>query len=144
MAIDAASADRRASPDPTPPTPGRRRRPRWWAILLVAVVAIAATTVVVIQLLPDPADGPAVTGVTSVEMRGNRFYPAVIQVKPGQTVTWSFTDNGTTHNVKGTGWGSPNQASGTFRHAFPAPGSYRYSCTLHIGMTGRVDVVAMP
>ena len=77
-------------------------------------------------------------------MRGNRFYPAVIQVKPGQTVTWSFTDNGTTHNVKGTGWGSPNQASGTFRHAFPAPGSYRYSCTLHIGMTGRVDVVAMP
>ena len=26
------------------------------------------------------------------------------------------------------------------RAAFTAPGSYRYSCTLHIGMNGRVDV----
>jgi plastocyanin len=144
MAIDAASADRRPGADPSPPPPRRRRGPRWWVILLAAVVAVAAGAVLVVQLLPDPADGPAVAGVTTVELRGNRFHPAVIQVKPGQTVTWSFVDNGTTHNVKGTGWGSPNQASGTFRHAFAAAGSYRYSCTLHVGMTGRVDVAASP
>jgi plastocyanin len=142
MAIDASSADRRAAQDPTQPTPRRRRRPRWWAILLAVVVAVAVGAVVVIQLLPNPADGPAVAGVTSVELRGNRFHPAVIQVRAGQAVTWSFDDNGTVHNVKGTGWGSGNQASGTFRHAFTAPGSYRYSCTLHAGMTGRVDVAA--
>jgi plastocyanin len=33
-----------------------------------------------------------------------------------------------------------DQASGTFRHTFTAPGSYRYSCTLHVGMNGRIDV----
>jgi plastocyanin len=75
-----------------------------------------------------------------VTLRGNRFHPPVIQITKGQTVTWSFNDAGTTHNVKGTGWGSGDQASGTFRHTFTAPGSYRYSCTLHAGMNGRVDV----
>jgi plastocyanin len=142
MAIDATSADRRPGGEPAPSTPGRRRRPRWWLILLVAVVAVAIAGVVVVLLLPDPADGPAVAGATSVGMRNNRFEPPVIQVKQGQTVTWSFDDGGTPHDVKGKGWGSGDQASGTFRHTFTAPGSYRYSCTLHARMNGRVDVVA--
>ena len=128
--------------DPGAPPPRRRRRPRWWVILLAAIAAIAVATVVVIQLLPNSADGPAVVGATRVALRDSRFHPAVIQVKSGQTVTWSFDDRGTTHNVKGTGWGSGDQASGTFAHTFAAPGSYRYSCTLHLGMNGRVDVVA--
>jgi plastocyanin len=140
MAIDATSAQRRPGADPDPSTQRRRRRPRRWLVLLAAVAAVAVATVVVIQLLPNAADGPAVVGTTQVTMRGNRFHPPVIQTKPGQTVTWAFNDNGTTHNVKGTGWGSGDQASGTFRHTFAAPGSYRYSCTLHLGMNGRVDV----
>jgi plastocyanin len=111
-------------------------------ILLVAVAAVAVVTVVVIQLLPSSAEGPPVVGATSVALRDNRFHPPVIQIKQGQTVTWSFNDSGTTHNVRGKGWGSGDQASGTFQHTFTAPGSYRYSCTLHFGMNGRVDVVA--
>src|SRR5918993_736101 len=110
MTIDATSAQRRPGADPDPSTQGRRRRPRWWLVLLAAVAAVAVATVV------------------------------VIQITKGQTVTWSFNDNGTPHNVKGTGWGSGDQASGTFQHTFTAPGSYRYSCTLHLGMNGRVDV----
>ena len=140
MTIDATSAHRRPGADSDPSTQRRRRRPRWWMVLLAAVAAVVVATVVVIQLLPDPADGPAVVGATRVALRGNRFHPPVIQITKGQTVTWSFDDNGSTHNVKGTGWGSGDQASGTFGHTFTAPGSYRYSCTLHLGMNGRVDV----
>jgi plastocyanin len=142
VAIDTTSADRRPGGGPVPATGRRRRRPRWWMLLLAAVAAVAVATVVVIQLLPNAADGPPVVGATQVALRDNRFHPPVIQIRQGQTVTWSFSDNGTTHNVKGAGWGSGDQASGTFRHTFTAPGSYRYSCTLHIGMNGRVDVVA--
>ena len=142
MAIDATSAHRRPGADSDPSTQRRRRRPRWWMVLLAAVATIVVAAVVVIQLLPNPADGPAVVGATRVALRDNRFRPPVIQITQGQTVTWSFDDHGTTHNVKGTGWGSDNQASGTFQHTFTAPGSYRYSCTLHIGMNGRIDVVA--
>jgi plastocyanin len=142
VTIDATSAQRQPGGAPDPSAPRRRHRPRWWLILLAAAAAIATATVVVIQSLPNPADGPAVVGATQVALRDNRFHPAVIQIRQGQTVTWSFSDNGTTHNVKGKGWGSGNQASGTFQHTFSAPGSYRYSCTLHVGMNGRVDVVA--
>ncbi len=142
MTIDATSAHRRPGADPDPSTRGRRRRPRWWMVPLAAVAAVVVATVVVIQLLPNAADGPPVVDATHVALRDNRFHPPVIQIKQGQTVTWSFNDNGTTHNVKGTGWGSGDQASGTFRHTFTAPGSYRYSCTLHLGMNGRVDVGA--
>jgi plastocyanin len=142
MATDTTSTQERPGGAPPPSARRRRRGPRWWMILLVAVAAIAVATVVVIQLLPNPADGTAVVGATSVALRDDRFHPPVIQIKQGQTVTWSFDDTGTTHNVKGKGWGSGNQASGTFRHTFATPGSYRYSCTLHVGMNGRVDVVA--
>jgi plastocyanin len=142
MATEATSAHRPPGADPDPSTQRRRRRPRWWVILLAAVATIAVAAVVVIQLLPNPADGPAVAGATRVVLLDSRFHPPVIQIKPGQTVTWSFDDHGTTDNVKGTGWGSGNQASGTFQHTFTAPGSYRYSCTLHLGMNGRIDVVA--
>jgi plastocyanin len=142
MATETTSPRHPPTGAPAPSARTRRRRPRWWMILLAAVAAIAITVVVVIQLLPNPADGPAVVGATRVSLRDDRFHPAVIQIKPGQTVTWSLDDNGTTHNIKGDGWGSGNQASGTFRHTFTTPGSYRYSCTLHVGMNGRVDVVA--
>jgi plastocyanin len=140
MTIDATSAHQRPGADPDRSTQGRRRRPRWWMVLLGAVAAVVVATVVVIQLLPNAADGPPVVGATQVAMRDSRFHPPVIQIKQGQTVTWSFNDGGVTHNVKGTGWGSGDQASGTFQHTFAAPGSYRYSCTLHLGMNGRVDV----
>jgi plastocyanin len=140
MTIDATSAQRRPGADADLSTQGRRRRPRWWLVLLAVVAAAVVATVVVIQLLPNAADGPPVVGATQVAMRDSRFDPPVIQIKPGQTVTWSFNDGGVTHNVKGSGWGSGDQASGTFQHTFTAPGSYRYSCTLHLGMNGRVDV----
>ena len=144
MTIDATSAQRRSGADAERSTQRRRRWPRWWIVLLAAVAAVIVATVVVIQLLPNAADGPAVAGVTTVEMRANRFHPPVIQIRQGQTVTWSFNDGGATHNVKGAGWGSGDQASGTFRHTFGAPGSYRYACTLHLGMNGRVDVAPGP
>jgi plastocyanin len=139
MTIDATSARRPPGADADHSTQPRRRRPRW-RIVLLAVAAAAVATVAVLQLLPDAADGPAVAGVTTVAMRDNRFQPPVIQITKGQAVTWSFNDAGAIHNVKGTGWGSGDQASGTFQHTFTAPGSYRYSCTLHLGMNGRVDV----
>jgi plastocyanin len=131
-------------PGPDPASPPRRRRPRWGRILLAAVAGVALATVVGVQLLPNPADGPPVVGATQVAMRDNRFQPPVVQITTGQRVTWSFTDGGVTHNVRGRGWGSGDQASGTFGHTFAAPGRYRYACTLHLGMNGRVDVGSGP
>jgi plastocyanin len=86
------------------------------------------------------ADAAPVTGVTEVVAKDLRFQPPAIQVPPGTEVTWRFDDGSVPHNVKGDGFASRNQTSGTFAHRFDRPGEYRYTCTLHAGMDGRVVV----
>ena len=69
-----------------------------------------------------------------------RFQPAAVKVPAGTTVTWSFEDGRVPHNVKGDDFASRNLTRGTFTHTFAQPGEYRYTCTLHAGMDGRVVV----
>jgi plastocyanin len=69
-----------------------------------------------------------------------QFRPAAVEVPAGTTVTWHFDDGQVPHNVKGPGFASPNQTKGTFTHTFASPGEYRYRCTLHADMVGRVVV----
>jgi plastocyanin len=86
------------------------------------------------------ADAPPVTGVTTVDAKDLEFLPPAIQVEPGTEVTWRFVDGSVPHDVKGDGFASKVQARGTFSHRFERPGEYRYTCTLHAGMEGRVVV----
>jgi plastocyanin len=88
------------------------------------------------------ADAAPVAGVTEVAARDNQFTPPAIEVPAGTTVTWAFEDGFVPHDVTGEGWSSGDpQRRGTFTHTFAEPGSYRYRCTLHDGMDGRVVVV---
>jgi plastocyanin len=86
------------------------------------------------------ADAAPATGVTEVVAKDLRFQPPAIQVPPGTEVTWRFDDGSVPHNVKGDGFASKSQTRGTFAHRFDRPGEYRYTCTLHAGMDGRVVV----
>ena len=86
------------------------------------------------------ADAPPVRGVTTVDAKDLKFIPPAIEVKPGTEVTWRFVDGSVPHNVKGEGFASKTQSRGTFSHRFAQAGEYRYTCTLHAGMAGRVVV----
>lgn len=88
------------------------------------------------------ADATPVSGVTEVVAKRLRFRPPAIQVVVGTDVTWRFEDDAILHNVTGDGFASKNQASGTWAHRFDRPGEYRYTCTVHAGMDGRVVVTA--
>lgn len=73
------------------------------------------------------------------------FSPSSISVKVGDTVTWTFDDQGIAHNVVGTGDAdgvlrSPLSKSGTYTHTFTEPGTYHYTCSLHPDMRGTVIV----
>lgn len=81
---------------------------------------------------------------TSVNVRGNlTFDPADIVVSAGATVTWTWTDP-VNHNVTFSNssiTSSANQTTGTFSSVMPtAPGTYAYTCTIHPGMDGSVQV----
>lgn len=94
-----------------------------------------------------------VTG-TSVAMQGSQFRPAALQVKAGQTVTWTNRDS-VAHTVESDSGGGPLDSDfiapgETWSYAFTQAGTYLYHCTPHSyanasgeyqGMTARVIVV---
>ena len=87
------------------------------------------------------ATGPADKTVT--EMSTQKFDPAAVTVKVGQTVAWKNTDT-VTHTVTFAGHddisNNSMDAGQTFEVKFTVPGSYAYTCTIHSGMTGAVTV----
>jgi plastocyanin len=108
-------------------------------VLLVLVLTIT-TGACGSGLSRSAADATPVTGVTEVVAKNLRFQPPAIQVPAGTEVTWRFDDGSVPHDVKGEGFASRTQTKATFAHRFDRPGEYRYTCTLHAGMDGRVVV----
>ena len=79
---------------------------------------------------------------TQVEMaKSYRFSPKVIEIKAGQTVTWTNHDN-FTHTVKVDGQDDHKVGQGdSVSIRFDKLGTYHYTCTLHPhDMSGKVIV----
>lgn len=80
-------------------------------------------------------------GIEEVLIESSDFSPPVIQVEPGTEVRWVFADT-QAHNIAGDGFRSEDLVSGSFEHTFETAGSYRYTCTLHAFMAGRIIVAS--
>ena len=120
-------ARRTASTRMTAPTV---RRPVVAGLIALAGVALTA---------------PAAAAPTrTVVLEDIDFTPSRLVVKKGTTVTWRWDDGRTRHDVRSVGArrfkGSALKATGTHRVTFRRAGTYRYVCTAHLGMDGRVVV----
>lgn len=102
------------------------------SVLVVGACAKGSTPSANSQLPPN-------TPVTVV-IHNFAFNPNPVTLHAGQTVVWRFDDGSIPHNVTGDGWASPIQSSGDYAHAFGAPGTYAYHCTIHKGMDGQLVV----
>ncbi|GAC1618148.1 MAG: hypothetical protein NVS9B1_27340 [Candidatus Dormibacteraceae bacterium] len=71
------------------------------------------------------------------------FQPVKLTIKAGQTVGW-INVSGQPHNVifddKTVGASDLLQKGQTFKVTFAKAGTYKYTCTLHPGMDGEIDV----
>lgn len=79
----------------------------------------------------------------TVDMKGLCFWPTIVHVSPGQTVTWRNYDDAVLHTVTGMPgtFDSDDIAwRQTFRHTFTEAGTYAYYCVLHRRMAGAVVV----
>jgi plastocyanin len=92
---------------------------------------------------PNAGGGGTPTVTTSVNMSGSRFAPAAIRVSPGAVVTFTNSD-GIAHNVTFTSTAVSSTGdftTGAKTVTMPAAAAtYAYSCTLHAGMNGTVQV----
>lgn len=100
---------------------------------------MAATAIT--GLLAGPA-GAARTAAVSLE--DIQFKPRTVTLKGGDRVRWTWKDANTPHNVTSRGSrrfkSSSTKARGTYMVRFTRAGTYRYVCTIHFGMTGKVVV----
>jgi plastocyanin len=78
------------------------------------------------------SSGGARSSGTGVAVADFSFTPKVIEVKAGQTVTWT-NEGQVEHTVKGRGFFSPRALDHgqKYSHRFSRPGRFDYLCTLH-------------
>jgi plastocyanin len=94
----------------------------------------------------QPAAPAPKAGGTTVEMKNIQFSPKEQAVKVGTTVTWTNQDD-VAHNVVATGGAAKFESStfgkgGTYSFTPTKPGKISYTCTLHPGMDGVLNVTA--
>jgi plastocyanin len=108
--------------------------------LLIPVAAVAAVLMAA-GCGGSGISGPAVKTTHVTMAKSYRFDPARVQVKAGQTVTWTNEDN-FTHTVRVDGQDDHEVGRGeSVSITFDKPGTYEYVCTLHsMDMKGEVIV----
>jgi len=83
-------------------------------------------------------------GNRTVVLKDIAFTPKALSIRTGSTVTFQFREPDTDHNVISRGSkrfkSIGARATGTVKRKFTHGGVYRYECTLHPGMTGRITV----
>ena len=102
----------------------------------VAILAAGLTVLLVV---------PAQAGSTrTVRLQDFEIKPVAVSISRGDSVRWRFLDDVASHNVTSRGSrrfrSSPTKESGTYTVRFRKAGTYRYACTIHSNMRGRVVV----
>ena len=108
-------------------------------LLAIAGLALAAAAPAV-----TTAAGAGAGATKTVTLKDISFSPRSLTISKGTAVAFAFRDGGTTHNVTSTAGRRfktiPDRSAGSVRRTFRRAGTYRYQCTLHPGMTGRITV----
>lgn len=105
--------------------------------------SVVATFALVATLLAVPAQA-ATPRTATVVLKNIDFSKSSVTIARGGTVTWRWNDEGVSHDVTSRGTkrfkSSATKGFGTHRVRFTRAGTYRYVCTVHFNMTGKVVV----
>lgn len=123
------------------PARSRRRHLLLLAPLVVLLITLVSTWPLLSRWLSDPLGQPPAVGVTTVMVEDDRFTPSVIAVDVGTTVTFTWAEDSSEHNVVfDDGPASEVMDEGSYQRRMTTPGDVVYRCTLHPFMDGMVQV----
>jgi plastocyanin len=105
------------------------------ALVLSASALIASPA----AALASAGSGHA-AGTHTVVIQKMKFNPSTIAIKRGESVTWVWRDGKMSHNVTASSFKSRTQSKGTFTVRFTHSGVFKYHCTIHPFMVGKVIV----
>jgi plastocyanin len=114
-----------------------------------AAIRCLAVALALVVLAPpvgarERGDGPSgATQVVRVRVVDNAFRPRNLTVARGDVVRWVNGGSRTHTTTSNTGaWNQSLSPGDTFRRRFRRAGTFRYHCTIHSGMTGRITVTS--
>lgn len=110
--------------------------------LLLAVGALAASASVA-SLTPALATAPPrahAAATTTVTLKDISFKKPTVTIAKGASVKWVWRDGDTPHNVTFATKHSKTQKSGSYTLRFARADTFKYHCTIHPGMDGKVVV----
>jgi len=85
---------------------------------------------------------PAGAADRTVRIMSSDYAPDPVRISVGDRVTWLNGDS-LPHDASGNGWSTPLLLNGQRASVrFTARGTYRYTCTIHPAMSGRIIVNA--
>lgn len=84
---------------------------------------------------------PAAPASAAVTLKDISFKPETVTIARGGTVRWTWKDGDVPHNVTFAARHSATKhAGGTYQLTFKTAGTFKYECTIHPGMVGKVIV----
>ena len=101
-------------------------------------IAAAVVAVAVASTLAFGVSGAAAGVGANVKVTNYKFKAKTVKIRKGQKVVWKFVKG--KHNVVGKNFASSVQKKGKYSHKFKKKGTFKYRCTLHSGMKGKVKV----
>jgi plastocyanin len=110
-------------------------------LLLTAGTLVACTSVA--SLTPALAAAPpraTAASTTTVTLKDISFKKSTVKIAKGGSVKWIWKDGDTPHNVTFATKHSKTQKSGSYTMRFARAGTFKYHCTIHPGMNGKVVV----
>lgn len=120
----------------------RRARIAIVSALLVLLVPAAAVGVAAKDRTQPPRTHSTLASATTVKIVDFAFRPQKISVTKGTRVRWVNKDSVShTTTAKGGQWDSGSLATGeAFTRTFKKAGTFRYYCSIHPSMVGKVVV----
>ncbi len=109
---------------------------------VLAAAALAALCVPSAAVQAASADGASARADVGVTVANMAFAPASVRVAIGERVTWSFPELTAHTSTSDQGfWNSGSRSGGaTYSRAFRSAGMFRYHCSIHPHMRGKVRV----
>lgn len=108
------------------------------------VAPLAALVIAAVGIVPAAVAGGApqahAARTTTVTLRNISFIRSTVHIRKGDTVRWVWKDPTVPHNVTFAHKHSSTRQKGTYSMRFSTAGTFKYHCTIHPGMNGKVVV----
>ena len=109
-----------------------------------SLAAASAAASAFVAATPGDSGAGATPPPKTVTLRDIAFTPSTLRLERGRSVRWVWKDPFVAHDVRSRGLprfrGATTRQSGSHTVQFTRRGTYRYVCTLHPGMAGRIVV----